>query len=72
MADTTIKTTEMVTDPQILESDLLIISKADGSATYKCSINALAAALLNTIQYQTLSTTDKTIIGAINEIGGAE
>lgn len=71
MADT-IKTTEMETNPQIQESDLLIISKSDGSATYKCSINALANALLNVIQYQTLDTTNKTIIGAINEVGGAE
>lgn len=69
MAD--VKTTDMATIPVIEESDLLIISKADGTATYKMTINALALALLTTINYQSLDTTDKTIIGAINEIGGS-
>lgn len=66
----TIKTTEMGTIPSVAETDLLIISKADGSATYKMTINQLAQALLKTIQYADLNTTNKTIIGAINEIGG--
>ena len=65
-----IKTTEMVSIPLIEEGDLLVISKANGSATYKVTITALANALLNTINYQTLDTTDKTIIGAINEVNG--
>lgn len=63
-----IKTTEMATIPVIEESDLLIISKANGSATYKVTIVALAQAILSTFNYQTLDTTDKTIIGAINEL----
>ncbi len=67
MADT-VKTTQMPTIPQIEESDLLIISKANGSATYKVTVVALAQAILSVINYQTLDTDDKTIIGAINEL----
>jgi len=65
-----IKTTEMGTIPQVTGTDLLIISKSDGSATYKITLNQLAQALLDSFQYADLGTTDKTIIGAINEIGG--
>lgn len=70
MAETTTKTTEMATIPLIEDGDLLIISKANGSATYKMSVSALATALLETMQFQNLTTTEKTIVGAINEIGG--
>lgn len=67
MADT-IKTTEMATIPVVEESDLLIISKANGSATYKVTIVALAQAILSTFNYQTLDTESKNIISAINEL----
>lgn len=67
MADT-IKTTEMATIPVVEESDLLIISKANGSATYKVTIVALAQAILSTFNYQTLDTENKNIISAINEL----
>lgn len=70
MAETTIKTTEMVTIPTIDDADLLIISKANGSATYKMSVAALAEKILSSMQFQNLTTTDKTIIGAINELEG--
>ena len=65
-----IKTTEMSPITTIEDTDLLIISKANGTATYKMSISQLAEALLSIKQYSGLSTTDKTIIGAINEIEG--
>ena len=68
MADSTIKPSEMPTIPSITGSEVLIISTAN--STYKCSVTALAEAILSSMQFATLSTTDKTIIGAINEIGG--
>lgn len=64
------KTTEMETIPAVDESDLLIISKASGSATYKMTVRQLALELLSVVEFQSLNTTDKTIIGAINELGG--
>lgn len=68
MAD--IKITQLGTLPQVEQTDLLAVAKADGSATYKMTMSQLAQALLDSMQYADLSTTDKTIIGAINEIGG--
>ena len=65
-----IKTTQMETIPTINESDLLIISKANGSATYKMTVSQLAMEILSVMEFQSLDTTDKTIIGAINELGG--
>lgn len=65
-----VKTTEMVQIATIEATDLLIISKVDGSATYKMSIAQLADALMESITYANLNTTDKTIVGAINEING--
>lgn len=64
------KTTEMETIPAVDESDLLIISKANGSATYKMTVRQLALEILSAAEFQSLNTTDKTIIGAINELGG--
>ena len=66
----TIKTTQMGAIPQVAETDLMIISKADGSATYKMTVGQLAQAILYSLHYADLNTTDKTIIGAINEVGG--
>jgi len=68
MAD--IKITQLGTLPQVEQTDLLAVAKADGSATYKMTISQLAQALLDSMQYADLSTTDKTIIGAINEVRG--
>ena len=68
MAD--IKITQLGTLPQVEQTDLLAVAKADGSATYKMTISQLAQALLDSIQYADLDTTDKTIIGAINEVRG--
>jgi len=68
MAD--IKITQLGTLPQVEQTDLLAVAKADGSATYKMTISQLAQALLDNIQYADLDTTDKTIIGAINEVRG--
>lgn len=68
MADTTIKPSEMATIPSITGDEILVISTAN--ATYKCTVTALAQAILGSMQYGTLTTTDKTIIGAINEVGG--
>ena len=65
-----IKTTQMETIPTINESDLLIISKANGSVTYKMTVSQLAMEILSVMEFQSLDTTDKTIIGAINELGG--
>lgn len=70
MAETNIKTTEMESIPAVGESDLLIISKANGSATYKMTVSQLALEILSVMEFQSLGTTDKTIIGAINELGG--
>lgn len=65
-----VKTTEMESIPLVDENDLLIISKANGSATYKMTVRQLAVAILSVSEFNSLDTTDKTIIGAINEIGG--
>ena len=64
------KTTEMETIPAVDENDLLIISKTNGSATYKMTVRQLALEILSVAEFQSLNTTDKTIIGAINELGG--
>ena len=64
------KTTEMETIPAVDENDLLIISKANGSATCKMTVRQLALEILSVAEFQSLVTTDKTIIGAINELGG--
>lgn len=65
-----VKTTQMETIPAVDENDFLIISKANGSATYKMTVRQLALEILSVAEFQSLDTTDKTIIGAINELGG--
>lgn len=62
------------TAAEIVANTLLFISNPDTSATsgystFSTSASELALAILDTFEYTTeLSTTDKTIIGAINEI----
>ena len=64
-----IKYTEMVTNPNILDTDLLMTSKTDGSASYKVTVVELANKLVEAIAYATaLQTENKTLAGAINEL----
>ena len=69
--ETGIKYTEMVTNPDILDTDLLMTSKANGSASYKITVTALAVKIAETIAYASaLETENKTLTGAINELKG--
>lgn len=69
MAEGSKKYTELVENPSILDSDLLMTSKANGSASYKVTAAALGLKLVNDTNYASdLETDSKKIIGAINEL----
>ena len=69
MAEGSKKYTELVENPSILDSDLLMTSKADGSASYKATVAALGLKIVNNTDYASdLETDSKKIICAINEL----
>lgn len=69
--ETGAKYTDLVTNPNILDTDLLMTSKADGSASYKATVLALANKLVEATAYASaLQTENKTLAGAINELKG--
>ena len=71
MADTSKKVSELSTAAQVNNSDLIMLSQGDsqqGFSSLKTTILALAQKIATGINFASdLHTTDKTIVGAINE-----